>query len=91
MRGPDTQQNAMFSYQTPEERVPADHPLRPIRTMVDMALKRLSPVFEQMYAALGHPSIAPGETAAPLLLQVLYTIRSERISTSTCCSVGWWD
>jgi transposase len=79
MRGPDTQQSAMFSYVSPEERVPADHPLRPIREMVDLALKKLSPVFNGMYAAFGRPSIAPEKLLRALLLQVLYTVRSERM------------
>jgi transposase len=69
----------MFSYLSPEQRVPADHPLRPIRMMVDLALKGLSPAFEQMYAAFGRPSIAPEKLLRALLLQVLYTIRSERM------------
>jgi transposase len=79
MRGPDTQQNAMFSYLSPEERVPANHPLRPIRLMVDMALKGLSSSFDEMYAAFGRPSIAPEKLLRALLLQILYTIRSERM------------
>src|ERR1700691_5262062 len=79
MRGPDTQQTAMFSYLSPEERVPADHPLRPIRMMVDLALKGLSPALEQMYAAFGRPSTAPEKLLRALILQVLYTIRSERM------------
>ena len=79
MRGPDTQQNAMFSYLTPEERIPANHPLRSIRLMVDMALKGLSSSFDQMYAAFGRPSIAPEKLLRALLLQILYTIRSERM------------
>jgi transposase len=79
MRGPDTQQSAMFSYLSPEQRVPADHPLRPIRVMVDLALKALSPAFGQMYADFGRPSIAPEKLLRALLLQVLYTVRSERM------------
>ena len=59
MRGTDTQQSAMFSYVSPEDRVPADHPLRPIRLMTDVALKALSSTFERMYVAFGRPSIAP--------------------------------
>jgi transposase len=69
----------MFSYVSPEERVPAKHPLRQIRTMVDKALKGLSPAFDRMYAALGRPSIAPEKLLRALLLQVLYTIRSEQL------------
>jgi transposase len=79
MRGQDTQQSTMFSYLSPEQRVPADHPLRRIRPMVDIALKALSPTFDEMYSAFGRPSIAPEKLLKALLLQVLYTIRSERL------------
>jgi transposase len=79
MRGKDTQQSAMFSYVSPEERVPANHPLRPIRTMVDVVLKGLSRPFGQLYVDWGRPSIAPEKLLRALLLQVLYTIRSERM------------
>src|SRR3982751_415842 len=79
MRGTDTQQSSMFSYLSPEERVPANHPLRPIRLMVDDALKVLSPSFSRLYSAFGRPSIAPEKLLRALLLQVLYTVRSERM------------
>src|SRR6202162_1141497 len=79
MRGSDTQQSAMFSYLSPEDRVPASHPLRPVRTMVDVALKELSTVFDEMYTAFGRPSIAPEKLLRALLLQVLYSVRSERL------------
>ena len=79
MRGPDTQQSSMFSYLSPEERVPAKHPLRPIRLMVDEALKALSPAFSRLYSAFGRPSIPPEKLLRALLLQVLYTVRSERM------------
>jgi transposase len=79
MRGDDLQQGAMFSYLSPEQRVPADHPLRPIREMVDMVLKRLSPRFEAMYAERGRPSIPPEKLLRALLLQCLYSVRSERL------------
>ena len=79
MRGPDTQQSSMFSYLSPEERVPAKHPLRPIRLMVDDALQALSPVFSRLYSAYGRPSIPPEKLLRALLLQVLYTVRSERM------------
>jgi transposase len=69
----------MFSYLSPEDRVPAKHPLRPVRIMVDAALKALSPVFDQMYATFGRPSIAPEKLLRALLLQILYTIRSEEM------------
>src|SRR6195952_4572951 len=79
MRGHDTQQSAMFSYLSPEDRVPANHPLRPVRAMVDTALKVLSPVFDEMYASFGRPSIAPEKLLRALLLQILYSVRSERM------------
>ncbi|HVI79560.1 MAG TPA: IS5 family transposase [Candidatus Acidoferrum sp.] len=79
MRGIDKQQSAMFSYVSPEARVPPNHPLRPIRTMVDESLKALSPVFDEMYACFGRPSIAPEKLLRSLLLQILYSIRSERM------------
>jgi len=79
MRGTDTQQSSMFSYLSPEERVPAKHPLRPIRLLVDDALKSLSPDFSRLYSAYGRPSIPPEKLLRALLLQVLYTVRSERM------------
>ena len=69
----------MFSYLSPEQRVPADHPLRPIRIMVDVALKGLSRSFQRMYVDWGRPSIAPEKLLRALVLQVLYSIRSERM------------
>lgn len=78
MRGDDQKQQGMWSYISPEKRVPRDHPLRPIRVMVDQALSDLSPRFSQLYAKTGRPSIAPEKLLRALLLQVLYTIRSER-------------
>ena len=79
MRGLDTQQSTMFSYLSPEMRVPADHPLRPIRLMVDRLLVRLDPQFEKMYSAMGRPSIAPEKLLRALLLQIFFSIRSERL------------
>src|SRR6266540_3654061 len=79
MRGDDSGQPGVFSYISPEERVPLDHPLRPIREMVDRALKELSPLFESLYSRFGRPSIAPEKLLRALLLQVLYTVRSERM------------
>jgi transposase len=79
MRGDDIQQGAMFSYLSPEQRVPADHPLRPIRKMVDTVLSRLSPCFEAMYAEGGRPSIPPEKLLRALVLQCLYSVRSERL------------
>jgi transposase len=79
MRGDDPHQAAMFSYISPEERVPHDHPLRTIRVLVDAVLKELSPRFDRLYSATGRPSIAPEKLLRALLLQVLYTVRSERL------------
>jgi transposase len=79
MRSKDVQKTAMWSYISPEERVPADHPLRPIREMVNAVLKTLSPEFDKMYSIFGRPSIPPERLLRALLLQVLYTVRSERM------------
>lgn len=79
MRGQDQLQNGMFSYVSPEQRVPKDHPLRPTRDVVDAVLNELSPEFDQLYSRLGRPSIPPEKLLRALLLQVLYTIRSERL------------
>ncbi len=79
MRGADHQQSGMFSYISAERRVPKDHPLRAIRAMVDVALRKMGPQFDAMYAKLGRPSIPPEKLLRALLLQVLYTVRSERM------------
>src|SRR5208337_1417565 len=79
MRGTDHQQSHRFSYLSPEARVRKDHPLRVIRTMVDEVLRALSPQFERMYASEGRPSIAPEKLLRAQLLQMLYSIRSERL------------
>lgn len=79
MRGDDSIQSGMFSYVSAEERVPADHPLRSIQAMTDAALRRLSPRFTALYAKSGRPSIAPEKLLRALLLQALYSIRSERL------------
>jgi transposase len=79
MRGMDHQQSHMFSYLSPEARVRKDHPLRAIRTMVDEVLRALSPQFNRMYASEGRPSIAPEKLLRAQLLQMLYSIRSERL------------
>jgi len=79
MRGDDQQQNHIFSYLSPEARVRKDHPLRAIRTMVDEVLTQLSPRFDAMYATVGRPSIAPEKLLRAQLLQMLYSIRSERL------------
>ncbi len=79
MRGDDLQQQAMFSYISPEARVPKDHPLRPIQIMVDNALFDLAPLFKEMYSHTGRPSIPPEQILRALLLQIFYSIRSERM------------
>ncbi|HEY9421320.1 MAG TPA: IS5 family transposase [Thermoanaerobaculia bacterium] len=79
MRGEDQRQSAMFSYLSLEQRVPANHPLRQLQPMVNEALAELSPRFEELYSRVGRPSIAPEKLLRALLLQVLYTIRSERM------------
>ena len=79
MRGEDQQQNHIFSYLSPEARVRKDHPLRPIRAMVDEILSQLSPRFDSMYASVGRPSIAPEKLLRAQLLEMLYSIRSERL------------
>jgi len=78
MRGSDRQTGSMFSYVSPEALVPADHPLRPIRVLVNRALERLSGEFDELYAAGGRDSIAPEKLLRALLLQALYSVRSER-------------
>lgn len=79
MRGSDHQQSGIFSYISAEQRVPKDHPLRAIRVMVDAALRRMGAQFDAMYAKVGRPSIAPEKLLRALLLQILYTVRSERM------------
>jgi transposase len=79
MRGADGQQSAMFSYVSPERRIPATHPLRAIRAMTDEVLRSLSRQFARLYATTGRPSIAPEKLLRALLLQVLYSVRSERL------------
>jgi transposase len=79
MRGTDQQQIHVFSYVSPEQRVPKDHPLRLIRTMVDAALKDLSSQFDTMYARVGRPSIPPEQLLRAQLLQMFYSVRSERL------------
>lgn len=79
MRGNNEEQDGMFSYRSAAERVPMDHPLRSVKEMANRALKDLSADFERMYAPAGRPSIPPEKLIRALLLQVLYSIRSERL------------
>ena len=78
MRGSFRDQGALFSYLSPESRVPAGHALRPIRGLVRDVLKQLSRSFARLYAQEGRPSVPPEQLLSALLLQVLYGIRSER-------------
>src|SRR3984893_3753228 len=77
MRGPDEKQGEVFSYVPLENRIPRDHPLRRIRPMVDRGLHEMWTHFEALYARRGRPSIAPERLLRALLLQALYSIRSE--------------
>lgn len=80
MRGDDQdEQGAMWSYVPMERRIPAEHPLRRLRPLVDAVLKELSPRFNTLYSRVGRPSIAPEKLLRALLLQIFYTIRSERL------------
>jgi transposase len=79
MRGIDYQQGDMFSYLSPEQRVRKDHPLRAVRSMTDEILERMSPLFDAMYAEGGRPSIPPEKLLRAQFLQMLYSVRSERL------------
>lgn len=78
MRGENTKQSSMLMLMSPETRVPATHPLRSIKKLADAALTKLSPVFDEMYASSGRPSIPPERLLKSMLLIALYTVRSER-------------
>jgi transposase len=79
MRGDDEQPDSMFSYVSPEQRIPGDHPLRAIRQLVDEILRSLSRDFDALYAKTGRPSIPPERLLRAQLLQIFYSIRSERL------------
>ena len=79
MRGTDQDQSTMFSYVSPEARIPADHPLRATRELTNRALDRLDRKFRKLYSRTGRPSVPPEQLLRALLLQVLYSIRSERM------------
>ena len=79
MRGQDRQQSSMFSYLSPEQRVRKDHPLRAIRALADQALGNMSKRFDVMYAKTGRPSIPPEKLLRAQLIQMLYSVRSERL------------
>jgi len=79
MRGDDRQPDSMFSYVSPEQRVPPDHPLRKVRAVVDEVLRDMSREFDGLYAAVGRPSVPPERLLRAQLLQIFYSIRSERL------------
>jgi transposase len=79
MRGDDREPDSMFSYVSPEQRIPKDHPLRAIRALVDDVLRDMSREFDRLYAAIGRPSVPPERLLRAQLLQVFYSIRSERL------------
>src|SRR5512136_770222 len=79
MRGNEDKQQPVFSYVSLEERVPADHPLRPIRRVVDQILSGMWQRFDTLYAESGRPSIPPERLLRALLLQIFYSVRSERM------------
>jgi transposase len=79
MRGRERQQEGIFSYLSPESRVPPDHPLRAIRVYADEALRRMSRVFERMYSERGRDSVPPETLLKSTLLMALYSVRSERL------------
>src|SRR2546426_8811108 len=79
MRGTETKQATMLSLLSPEQRVPRDHPLRRIKQLADAALQQLSPVFDQMYSAMGRPSVPPERLLKARLLMAFYSVRSERL------------
>jgi transposase len=79
MRGDDQQQTEMFSYLSLEERVPQDHPLRAIRKLVDEVLRAMARDFDGLYAKTGRPSVPPERLLRAVLLQIFYTVRSERM------------
>ena len=79
MRSNEDKQQPVFSYVSLEERVPADHPLRPIRLVVDQILAAMSARFDALYAQSGRPSIPPERLLRALLLQIFFSVCSERM------------
>ena len=94
MRGYDRPQSTMLTLVNPEQRVPANHPIRLIKELAEVALKELSPLFEQMYSEVGRPSIPPERLLKASLLMALYTVCSERMFCEqldyNLCSAGSW-
>ena len=94
MRGENCTQGQMFTYLSPEQRVPADHPLRPIKQGADQVLKDLSPTFRAMYSTVGRPSIPPERLLKAQVLIALYSVRSDRLFCDLLdckfCFAGSW-
>ncbi len=92
MRGDDRQPDSMFSYVSPEQRVPSDHPLRAIRQLVDAILAEMSREFDKLYLAVGRPSIPPEQLLRALLLQISTPSGASACSwsnsTTICSSAG---
>ena len=84
MRGTDHQTGHLGGYVIPEAMVPPDHPLRQIRPLVNTALARLSPEFDQIYSLTGRPSVPPEQLLRALLLQAFFAVRSERQLMGNC-------
>ena len=93
MRGEERRQRSMLVVVNLEERIPKQHPLTRIKQMAELALRQMSPIFDEIYSVLGRPSIPPERVLKASLLMALYTIRSERSSVSSsttiCCSAGF--
>ena len=90
MRGASSPQNSMFSYISLEDRVPASHPLRKLRSLVDVVLGTMSEDFDAVYSRVGRPSVPPERLLKALLLQILFSLRSERLLVESidCCGSG---
>jgi len=92
MRGEERRQRLMLMIMESGDRVPKEHPLRRVKELADAALAQLSPLFDEMYSALGRPSIPPERLLKASLLMALHTVRSDGCSASssiiTCCSAG---
>lgn len=78
MRGDSINQGELFSYVSQESRIPETHPIRKVRKIVDAALAEIEPAFDDMYSSVGRPSIPPEQLIRVMLLQIFFTIRSER-------------
>jgi transposase len=83
VRGKVDPQSGLFSYLSPEQRVPADHPLRSIKAYADAALKEIRPLLDSLYSEVGRPSIPPERLLKAQLLIALYSVRSDRLFCET--------